>query len=323
MTSYDDGAATPSRASLGTTPAPMLETVPLRHPWRWVSAVLVVAFLGFLAHSVIVNPEMRWDLVKQYLFDHDVLHGVLMTIELTVGATVIGIVLGVVVAVMRQSPNGVLQAAAGFYIWLFRGTPVLVQLLFWFYIPLVFKTFSLGIPFGHTFIAWDSSTVITPTVAALLGLGLNEAAYMAEIVRAGLLSVEQGQTEAAAAIGMRRPQIMRRIVLPQAMRVIIPPVGNETISMLKTTSIVFAVAGTELLSVVTVIYASNYQNIPLLMVATVWYIVLSSVLSVGQYFVERHYARGAARAMTEPLLMRVVRSVFSPPRRARLDGGRP
>jgi polar amino acid transport system permease protein len=304
-----------------TQQSPALETVPVRHPWRWVSAAVVVLFLAFLARSVIVNPDMRWDLVKQYLFERDVLHGVLMTVELTIGAMLIGIVLGVVVALMRQSPNAVLQGAAGFYIWLFRGTPVLVQLLFWFYIPLVFKTVSLGIPFGHTFIAWESNSVITGTVAALLGLGLNEAAYMAEIVRAGLLSVEHGQTEAAAAIGMRRGQIMRRIVLPQAMRVIIPPVGNETISMLKTTSIVIVVAGTELLSVVSVIYASNYQNIPLLIVASTWYIALSSVLSFGQYFIERHYARGASRAMSEPLLLRLARGVVAFPRHSAVGAG--
>ncbi len=301
--------------------APTAEVVPLRHPWRWVAAVVVLAFLAFLARSVIVNPNMRWDLVKQYVFDHDVVHGVVTTLELTVGAMVLGIVLGVIIAVMRQSPNAVLQAVAGFYIWLFRGTPVLVQVLFWYYIPLVFKTVSLGIPFGHTFIAWESNSIITGTIAALLGLGLNEAAYMAEIVRAGLLSVDDGQTEAAAAIGMRRGAIMRTIVLPQAMRVIIPPVGNETISMLKTTSIVIVVAGSELLSVVSVIYASNYQNIPLLVVASIWYIAMSTILSTGQYFIERHYARGASRAMTEPIMLRVVRRVFSPPRHAQVAGG--
>ena len=193
---------------------------------------------------------------------------------------------------MRLSPNPVLSGVAAVYIWLFRGTPQIAQLLFWNFLAALYPRLSLGIPFGPEFVSFDTNLLINQFTACLLGLGLNEAAYMAEIVRGGLLSVEHGQSEAAGALGMSRAQTLRRIVLPQAMRVIIPPTGNETISMLKTTSLVVVIGYFELLTSVQRIYSTNFQTIPLLIVAALWYLALTSVLSVGQGFIERRYGRG-------------------------------
>jgi polar amino acid transport system permease protein len=220
-----------------------------------------------------------------------------VTLELTVISMLIGIALGIVIAVMRLSPNPLVSSASWLYVWFFRGTPLLVQLLFWGYISALFPTIDLGIPFGPSFIHAHANTLITLFVAAILGLGLNEGAYMSEIVRAGIISVDQGQTEAASSLGMTRLQIMRRIVLPQAMRVILPPTGNETISMLKNTALVVVLGGVfDLLFEVQQIYAANFKTIPLLIVASIWYLVLTTVLYIGQYFIERRFGRGFSRA---------------------------
>jgi polar amino acid transport system permease protein len=245
--------------------------------------------------------------VGDFLFDPRVLRGVRATLELTVVSMAIGIVLGVLLAVMRLSPNPVVKSASWVYIWFFRGTPVLLQILFWgIGISALYPKISIGIPFGGPVIAsGEANHVITIFVAAILGLGLNEGAYMAEIVRAGLLSVDEGQTEAAHALGMTRLKTLRRIVLPQAMRVIIPPTGNETISMLKTTSLVSVIAYTELLYAVQLIYSVNFKTIPLLMVAAIWYLFFTTILSIGQYYIERHYARGAARELPPTAMQRV------------------
>jgi polar amino acid transport system permease protein len=183
------------------------------------------------------------------------------------------------------------------YIWFFRGTPVLVQLLVWFNLAFLYPKISIGIPFGPSWLTANANNLITPLAAAILGLGLNEGAYMAEIVRAGILSVEHGQSEAAQALGMSSGQTMRRIILPQAMRVIIPPTGNETISMLKTSSLASVITVTELLYAVQLIYSVNFKTIPLLIVASIWYLIVTSVLTAGQYYVERYYARGSAREL--------------------------
>ena len=263
--------------------------------------VLLVA--ASLIRSVATNKRFHWGVVGHYLFDHRILHGVLVTIELTVISMVIGILLGIVLAVMRLSPSPVLKWGSWLYIWFFRGTPLLVQLLFWGFIGALYPTIDLGIPFGPAFIHLHSNSVITYYVAAILGFGLNEAAYMAEIVRAGIISVDEGQTEAAQSLGMSRLQIMRLIVLPQAMRVIIPPTGNEVISMLKNTSLAIVLGGVfELLFEAQQIYDATYQTIQLLIVASIWYLVLTSVLYVGQYFIERRYGRGFSRA--EQITMR-------------------
>ena len=292
-------------------PAPEeIKAVSLRRPGRWVSAAIVALLAAILIRSVATNPRFGWGTVGHYLFSSRVLHGVVVTIELTVIAMVIGIVLGVILAVMRLSPNPLVSGGSWSYIWFFRGTPVLVQLLFWSFVSALYPDISLGIPFGgHAFVHENANTLIAPFTAAILGLGLNEAAYMAEIVRAGIISVDEGQTDAAQALGMRRLQIMRRIVLPQAMRVIIPPTGNETISMLKTTSLVSVIAYTELLYSVQLIYAANYKQIPLLMVAVIWYLAMTSVLSLGQYYVERYFGRGASRSLPLTPLQRIRRAI--------------
>src|SRR5205085_6531999 len=209
------------------------------------------------------------------------------TLELTVISMAVGIILGVVLAVMRLSPNPLVSSFSWLYIWFFRGTPLLVQLLFWGFIAALFPKISLGVPFGGPAIINVSANSLIPAfVAAILGLGLNEGAYMAEIVRAGIISVDEGQTMAAQSLGMSRLQTLRLIVLPQAMRVIIPPTGNETISMLKTSSLVAVIAYQDLLYSVQLIYAVNFRQIPLLMVACLWYLIVTTVLSIGQYYVE-------------------------------------
>jgi polar amino acid transport system permease protein len=287
-----------------------IKAVPVRHPGRWITAALVALLAAIIINSVATNPRFGWGTVGHYLSSSRILDGLRITLELTVIAMAIGIVLGVVLAVMRLSPNPLVKAASWFYIWFFRGTPVLVQLLFWSFISALYPRISLGIPFGGPEI-WHGSanSVITPFAAAILGLGLNEGAYMAEIVRAGILSVDEGQTEAAQALGMTRLRTMRRIVLPQAMRVIIPPTGNETISMLKTSSLVSVIAYPELLYSAQLIYAANYRQIPLLLVASIWYLILTTVLSIGQYYVERRFGRGTARELPPTPLQRLRRSL--------------
>ena len=290
MSSTQQPAGSPEPAG-GVTPG-AIEAVPVRHPGRWIAAVIVAVIAVLLARSVITNPRFEWGVVGDYLFDSRVLRGVLTTIELTVIAMAIGILGGVLLAVMRLSPNPMVSGSSFAYIWIFRGTPVLVQLLFWNFIAAVYPQITFGLPFVHL----DANSLIKPFTAAILGLGLNEAAYMSEIVRAGILSVDEGQAEAAQALGMTRAQTMRRIVLPQAMRVIVPPTGNEIISMLKTTSLASAIAVTELLYAVQLIYAQNYKTIPLLIVASIRYLFGTTLLSIGQYFLERRFGRGHSRA---------------------------
>jgi polar amino acid transport system permease protein len=278
-----------------------IKAVPVRRPGRWIAAAIILVISVALARSVVTNPNFQWGVVGDYLFDGRILHGLRVTIELTVIAMGIGIVLGVVLAVMRLSPNWLVSWASSFYIWFFRGTPVLVQLLFWYNIAALYPKIALGVPFGPALIHADANSLITPFTAAILGLGLNEGAYMAEIVRAGIISVDPGQSDAAQSLGMTRLQTMRRIVLPQAMRVIIPPTGNETISMLKTSSLASVIVVTELLYAAQLIYSVNFRTIPLLIVASIWYIVCTSVLYVGQYYLERHYGRGRREQLLTPL----------------------
>jgi polar amino acid transport system permease protein len=284
-----------------------IRAIPVRHPGRWLAALVVAVGLGGLGYSMATTSAWHWEVVAQYFTSERVLSGLWTTLLLTVIAMAIGIVLGTVLAVLRLSPNPLLSSASWFYIWFFRGTPVLVQILFWNFIAALYPVIVIGIPGGPAFFHLSANAVITTFVAAILGLGLNEAAYMAEIVRAGILSVDEGQHEAAQALGMNRLQLMRRIVLPQAMRVIIPPTGNETISMLKTTSLVSVIAVTELLYSVQLIYAQNFRQIPLLMVAVIWYLVFTSVLTAVQYYIERHYARGSTRELPPTPLSRLRR----------------
>lgn len=270
-----------------------IHAVPVRYPGRWVSAVVVLVLAAMAVHALLTNPKFAWPAVGQYLFAAPVVRGVGWTLALTVGSMAIAVVLAITLAVMRDSTNPVLRAVAWFYIWFFRGTPIYTQLVFWGLISVLYPRLSLGIPFGPEFWSFSTKDVFTAAVAALIGLALNEAAYLAEIVRAGLESVDRGQQEAAKALGMKDGPILRRIVLPQAMRVIVPPTGNETISMLKTTSLVLAVPFTLDLQFATNAIGNRiFQPVPLLLVAALWYLAITSVLMVGQHYLERYYGRG-------------------------------
>ena len=273
--------------------------VRLRHPWRWVAVVVIALFAAQAIVFMVTNDKLRWDLVWGYMFETSILRGLWMTIKLTVVSMVVGVVLGTVLAVMRLSDNPVFRAVAGAYIWVFRGTPILVQLLFWFFLGTVLPTISIGIPFGPDFGSWATNTVISQFTAAILGLGLNEAAYMAEIVRAGIGSVDNGQKEAAEALGMGPTTTYRRVILPQAARLIVPPTANQTISMLKLTSLVLVIGLPELTTTVQLIYGRNLQQIPMLLVASIWYLTLTTVLTIIQSRLEKRMSRGVGRSGTE------------------------
>ena len=287
-----------------------IRAVPVRHPGRWAAAAVVVVVLGGIVYSVITTDAFHWDVVANNFFGPTIIDGVYKTLELTGSAMAIGIALGIGLAVMRLSANPLVSGTAYLYVFLFRGTPVLVQILFWNFISALYPLIIIGIPKGPVFYTFSANDVITPFVAGMLALGLNEGAYMAEIVRAGIQSVDHGQTEAAQALGMTRLATMRRIVLPQAMRLIVPPTGNETISMLKTSSLVSTIAIAELTYAGQIIYSRTFQQIPLLIVISLWYLVLTSVLTVIQYYVERRFARGAVRALPPTPLQRLRRMLI-------------
>lgn len=271
----------------------LIHPKPVFHLSRLLWAIVVVFVVLTIIESLLTNPNYRWDVVWSYLFHPNILTGIRWTLILTVAAMLIGIVLAVTMAIMRQSTNPILRGVAWFYIWFFRGTPIYTQLLFWGLLPTLYESVIIGIPFGPALFTWPTEKIITSTVAAICGLGLNEGAYLAEIVRSGLNSVDKGQSEAATALGMKRGQIMRRIVIPQAMRVIIPPTGNETISMLKTTSLVIAVPFTlELTYAATTIGNRTFLPVPLLITAAIWYLLITSILMIGQYYLERYFAKG-------------------------------
>ncbi|WP_283133503.1 amino acid ABC transporter permease [Rhizohabitans arisaemae] len=272
-----------------------IRAVPVRHPGRWVAAAVVAVLVAMLVNNLLTNEAYNWSEQWKYLFAEPVLNGVRNTIWLTLAAMVGGVLLGIGLALMRLSANPLLRWAAWLYLWIFRGTPLYTQLLIWGNIGALFPALGIGIPFGPQFASWETNALYSAAAAAAIGLILNEAAYMAEIVRAGILSVDPGQQEAAHALGMGRMLTMRRIVLPQAMRVIVPPTGNETISMLKNTSLVTAVPYLELTFTAQTIYSSTYQIIPMLIMACIWYLALSSVLMIGQYYLERYYAKGSVQ----------------------------
>ena len=281
-----------TRVADGPTNRGAQEVVRIRHYGRWVATVVVVVLLAMFVHTLLTNTHFEWSVVFGYFHSGLILTGLRNTVLLTVLAMVVGLAFGVVLAVGKDSRNPVVSSACSLYVGFFRGTPLLVQLIFWFNLAALYPVLSLGVPFGPAFVTLNANSLITPFIAAILGLGLNEAAYMAEIVRAGLQSVDQGQTQAAQALGMTARQIFRRIVLPQAMRVIIPPTGNETISMLKTTSLVSVISLPELLYAAQIIYSRTYEVIPLLITASLWYLVLTGILSIGQHYLERHFKKG-------------------------------
>ncbi|MCX4528025.1 MULTISPECIES: amino acid ABC transporter permease [unclassified Streptomyces] len=279
----------PAGSGASGTPYEAIKAIPVRHYGRWVSGVVVVALIAWLVYAF-SQGNVIWATVGDKLFDPAVLSGLGNTVIISVSSMLLGLVLGIVFAVMRLSNNPVTSAVSWLYIWFFRGTPVYVQLLVWFNLSLIFQYINLGPIYKN-----ETVDVMTPFMVALLGLGLNEGAYMAEIVRAGIQSVDEGQTEAAHALGMPQTKTMRRIVLPQAMRVIIPPTGNEFINMLKTSSLVSAVQYTELLRATSNIGNTAGAIMEMLFVASVWYLALTSVFSVGQYYLERRFARGSTR----------------------------
>lgn len=257
---------------------PTMTTVPVRHYGRWITGAVVLALLGAIIFAF-SQADIQYDQTLRFLTVDTILEGMVGTLLISVAAQALGIVLGVIAAVMRLSANPVARWVAGGYIWLFRGTPVLVQLLLWYNLSLVFPEV-----FGM-----DTNTLMTPFLAALLGLGINEGAYMAEIVRAGIGSIDKGQIEAAKAIGMRPGRTMRRIVLPQAMRVIVPPTGNEFINMLKTSSLAYSIQYGELLLSAVKIYSNNLLVVELLLTVSIWYLILTTVFSIGQYFLEQRF----------------------------------
>ena len=275
------------------TPEPT-RVVPLWHPGRWVGAAIVLVLAAMLGHALMTNAALSWGVVGNYFTSSFILAGLLRTLELTMLAMAAAAVLGTLLALMRLSSNPILSYGSSLYIWFFRGTPLLVQVIFLYNISALYPRLSFGIPFGPAFVSGNVNGIITPFAAAVLALSLNEAAYMCEIVRAGILSVDPGQTEAAQACGLNSRQVMRFIVLPQAIRVIIPPTGNETIGMLKYTSLISIISIPELLYSAELIYSRTYQTIPLLIVASLWYLVVTTVLTIGQIFIERRLSRGYA-----------------------------
>jgi len=271
----------------------LIRARPVRRPGRVVSAVVVAVLAAMVVNTLVTNPNFRWDVVWLYLRDVNVVKGVGWTLLLTAGSMIVAVVLAMTLAIMRRSDNPVMRWVAWVYIWFFRGTPIYTQLVFWGLLGVLYPRLSLGIPFGPEFVVLDTNDVFSAAWAALIGLALNEAAYLSEIFRSGLAGVDPGQAEAARALGMKESKILRRVVLPQAMRVIVPPTGNETISMLKTTSLVLAVPFTLDLTFATNAIGNRlFLPIPLLMVAAIWYLAVTSVLMVGQHYLERYYGRG-------------------------------
>lgn len=262
---------------------------------QWIVSLIVFAIVCWGLYGILTNPVMEWDIVLRYLTFSSVMKGLWMTIQLTVVAMALGIIGGVVLALMRMSPNRLLKAPADVFVWFFRGTPVLVQLIFWYNIAIFIPQITITIPFGPEILSVDTNTVVTPFIASILGLALNEAAYMCEIVRGGLLSVQHGQKEAAQSLGLSRGRTFTRIILPQAMRAIVPPTGNQVISMLKGTSLVSVIAMSDLLYSVQAIYNQNYKVIPLLVVACIWYLIATTILNFFQTRIERYYGKGARR----------------------------
>lgn len=309
-----------------------VKVVPVRHVGRWIGTAFIALFVAMFVHTLfskipsgartchlvdghyqchaLLKWRFGWNIIFHYFTNGEILRGIVVTLELTVLAMIVGIVLGVLVAIMRLSHSRLLSGVAWTYTWLFRGTPVYVQLLLWSFIALLYPSFAVGIPFTHVYLfQFGANSVFIPFNAAVVALGLNEGAYFSEIVRSGLIAVDEGQTEAAMSLGMTRGQTLRLVVLPQAMRVILPPTGNEVISMLKTTSLVVVAGVVELLGAVTNIYGETYQIMPMLLLASMWYLIVSTVLSIGQFYVERHFSRGALRTPPPTPIQRIRRDL--------------
>jgi polar amino acid transport system permease protein len=294
--------------------AESLEIVPARHPLRWLATAAVLVGVAMAVHALITNKAFDWPTFAKYLFSGSVLSAVLLTVELTFFGVVAGFILGTALALMRISSSPLLRAVSWGYTWIFRSVPLILQLLFWYNLAILYNELSFGVPFGPSFLAVNTMSLVPPFLAAGFGLALHQAAYAGEIVRSGFLSVDQGQREAAAALGLPARRQLRRIVLPQAMRTIVPTAANEVIGMVKGTSVVYIMALPELFYQVQVIYTRNGRVIPLLLVATAWYLALTTVLSVGQYYVERRFSRGALRTLPPTPLQRARRALSGGPR---------
>jgi polar amino acid transport system permease protein len=285
-----------SEALAGDQEGEAIKAIPLRHPWRVLVAVVLVLMLAVFVLDAAQREDFGWADVGKYVFDKRISQAALVTLQLTVYAMVIAIVLGLLLAIMRLSLNPVVKSVAWLYIWIFRGTPVYVQLVFWGIVSLIYPVLTIGVPFMTPWVSFHNDIFTDLFVTAVIGLALNEAAYMSEIVRAGLLSVDEGQEEASRALAMSWGQTMRFVVVPQAMRIIIPPTGNEVISMLKTTSLVAAIPlSIDLYGVSRGISAVTFTPVPLLIVASLWYLLFTSVLMVGQHFIEKRFARGSGQ----------------------------
>ena len=286
-------AASTSSSPNATSDFGPIRAVKLKHPWRTVIAVAIIIFAILFVLDASQRTAYDWPSVGKYIFDRRVSEAALNTLQLTIYSMVIAVTLGIILAIMRLSPNPVFKSVAWFYLWVFRGTPVYVQLVFWGLLAIIYQSIDIGIPFMQPWASFQTTAALNTFTLAVIGLALNEAAYMAEIVRAGLLAVDKGQEEAATALGMTWFQTMQRVVIPQSMRVIIPPTGNEVISMLKTTSLVTAVPYSfDLYTRTRDISAETFNPIPMLLVASIWYLFFTSILMVGQYFLEKRFARG-------------------------------
>ncbi|MDO0910011.1 amino acid ABC transporter permease [Streptomyces sp. DT2A-34] len=296
------GPATKSPPLVGVDPP---RIVPRRHVGRWLTATVALLLFAMALNSVVRNESFQWNVVGRYFTTSAVLDGLLLSLWLTAAVMVLGFLFGTVLAVMRLSANPGLRTLSWGYVWIFRSTPLLVQLLFWFNIGALYPTLGLGVPFGPQLLTVKTVNLLGPTLTAVIGLTLHETAYAAEVVRGGILSVDAGQTEAAQALGLSRIRTLRRVVVPQAMRSIVPTAGNMLIGTLKGTSIVSVLAVHDLLYSVQLIYNQTYQVIPLLMVATLWYIAVTTVLGAGQFYVERYYARGNSRTLPPTPLQRL------------------
>ncbi|MFF5438654.1 amino acid ABC transporter permease [Streptomyces achromogenes] len=291
------------------TPSKRLEAPrvqPQRRPGRWIVTAVVLVLVAQILHGLVTNPFYQWDRFRYWFLRPAVLDGLLVTLEVTALSAVLGLLGGVLLALGRLSGSAVLRAVSWTYTWLFRSVPLIVVLIFLYNFSALYKTLSLGVPFGPAFVTFDESRLATDMAIAVVGLTLNEAAYAAEVVRGGILSVDQGQQEAAAALGLPRGHRFRRIVFPQALRSITPNYVNQLIGLIKGTSLVFYVSLLDLFGVVQSM-GNTYPGdvVPLLMVATVWYLILTSAVSIAQFYVERYYARGATRTLPPTPLQRL------------------
>lgn len=287
-----------------------LKVVPLPHPFRLAAIIVVMSLVAFAVRSASSNPKLQWPIASSYLFNPLIMNGLLVTLIVTAIVMVIAVFIGTISALMILSPSRLLSMPAKVFVWLFRGTPALVQLILWYNLALIVPRFEIWLPGIGTLFSISTNDVMSPIVAAIVGLSLHESGYMAEIIRNGLQSVNYGQREAALCLGMKPSLLMRRVIIPQAMRVIIPPTGNETINLLKTTSLVSVVAVGDLLYSAQSIYARTFETIPLLLVVTFWYLAVVAIMSVGQFYLERHFSRNDAGHQSEKTLGKKIKNIF-------------